>query len=364
MRNTGSAVASLLVASSAAIASPCMSPPEQQGIDSRALAGFFRELARRNEGLHSLVVVRNRCVVAEAYWPPYSRNQRHYLNSATKAVLSALVGIAVDDGKLRAEDLVSSYLAEEAARGDPRKQRITVEHLLTMSSGIVWPQTASENASDEMGRSPDWVRFILQRPMAAEPGTLTNYSNGDSHLLSAVLQRATGATALEFARKRLFGPLGIHDVAWGSDPQGRNIGSAALQMRPVDMAMFGSLYLAKGEWQKQQVVTRAWVERSLAPHVKMPARGGPVEYGYYFWLYPERELVEAWGGAGQRIGLLRDVGVVVSMTADIATDIPRSQFAAWMYESIRRAVASPGRIRPHPSGVADLRRSIARATTP
>ncbi len=176
-------------------------------MDSNLLGRVFRDMGGESKGLHSLLVVRNRCLVFEAYWPPHHRDQKHYLNSATKAVLSALVGIAVHDGKLREDDLVVSYFPDYiSADGDPRKKRISVKHLLTMSSGIFWPQSASENASDQMGRSADWVRFILDRPMAAEPGSVTNYSNGDSHLLSAVLQKATGATALDFARKRLFEP--------------------------------------------------------------------------------------------------------------------------------------------------------------
>jgi CubicO group peptidase (beta-lactamase class C family) len=270
-----------------------------------------------------------------------------------------LVGIAVHDGKLREDDLLLSYFADYVpANVDLRKKRITVKHLLTMSSGISWPQSASENASDQMGRSSDWVRFILDRPMAAEPGSVTNYSNGDSHLLSAVLQRATGATALDFARKRLFEPLGIRDVAWDSDPQGRSIGSAALQMRPIDMAKLGSLYLAYGEVENR-VLDREWVEKSLTAQVKMPTAGGPAEYGYYWWLYPERKLFEAWGGAGQRIAVFRDLRLVVVMTADVPDDIPRSPLAARVYDVVLGAVKSSSPLPANPAAVSDLKRSIA-----
>ncbi len=337
----------------------CASTPEEQGIDSNVLAQALREIGDDSKGLHSLLVIRNGCVVLEAYWPPYHRDQKHYLNSATKAVLSALIGVAIHDGRLREDDFVTSYFPEHVAvDADPRKRRIRIKHLLTMSSGIFWPQTRSINTSDEMGRSSDWVRFILDRPMAAEPGSVTNYSNGDSHLLSAILQKATGTTGLDFARKQLFEPLGISDVAWDSDPQGRSIGSAALQMRPVDMAKFGSLYLSYGEWERRRVVERAWVEKSLTAHVKMPTSGGPADYGYYWWLYPDRGLFEAWGGAGQRIGILRDVQVVVVMTADVPNDIPRSPHAAHLYEAVRRSVNSSEPLPPNPSAASDLRRAI------
>ena len=329
---------------------PCVSTPEEQGMDSNLLGRVVRDISSESKGLHSVLVVRNRCLVLEAYWAPHHRDQKHYLNSATKAVLSALVGIAVRDGTLREDDLVVSYFPEYVpAEGDPRKKRISVKHLLTMSSGIFWSQSASENASDQMGRSSDWIRFILDRPMSAEPGSVTNYSNGDSHLLSAVLQKATGATALDFARKRLFEPLGIRDVAWDSDPQGRSIGSAALQMRPVDMTKLGSLYLSDGVWETRRIIDSTWVEKSLTAQVRMPTAGGPAEYGYYWWLYPERQLFEAWGGAGQRIAVLRDLGLVVVMTADIPNDIPRSAFAARLYQVARESVKSSRALPPRPA---------------
>lgn len=341
-------------------ATPCVATPEEQGMDSSVVGRLFRDNGGENKGLHSLLVVRNRCLVVEAYWPPHHRDRKHYLNSATKAVLSALVGIAVHEGKLREDDLLLSYFADYvSADGDPRKKRISIKHLLTMSSGISWPQSASENASDQMGRSSDWVRFILDRPMAAQPGSVTNYSNGDSHLLSAVLQKATGVTALDFARKRLFEPLGISDVAWDSDPQGRSIGSAALQMRPIDMAKLGSLYLSYGEAEMHRILDREWVEKSLTAHVKMPTAGGPAEYGYYWWLYPERKLFEAWGGAGQRIAVFRDLRLVVVMTADIPTDIPRSPIAARVYDVVLGSVKSSSPLPANPSAVSDLNRSIA-----
>jgi CubicO group peptidase (beta-lactamase class C family) len=345
---------------SAAVSAPCASTPEEQGMDSTVLGRVMRSMAADAKGLHSLLVVRNGCLVIEAYWPPYRRDQKHHLNSATKSVLAALVGIAIHDGTLREDDLVSSYLSDYLrADGDPRTKRISVRHLLTMSSGISWVQSVSENTSDQMGHSADWVRFILARPMAAEPGRVTNYSNGDSQLLSAVLQKATGTTALDFARKRLFEPLGIDDVAWDADPQGRSIGSAALQMRPVDMAKFGALYLTGGEFQTRRILDREWVDRSLTGQAKMPTRGGPADYGYYWWLYPDRKYFEAWGGAGQRISVLPDVGLVVVMTAEFPDDIPRSIFAARVSDGVRASVKSSGPLPDNASAVADLKHSIS-----
>jgi CubicO group peptidase (beta-lactamase class C family) len=342
----------------------CESTPEQHGMDASVLSRGLREIGGDAKGLHSLIVARNGCVVLEAYWPPYDRNKKHYLNSATKSVLSTLVGIAIQDGRLKEDDLVAPFVPDYVSpSADSRLKKIAVKHLLTMSSGISWPQTAKgENASVEMDKSPDWIRYILNRPMTAEPGTVANYSNGDAHLLSAVLQKATGSTALEFARRRLFEPMGIDDVAWNTDPQGRNIGSAALQMRPIDMLKFGLLYLNDGEFDGRRIVDTKWVESSLTTHVKMPTSGGPADYGLYWWLYPDRKLFEAWGGAGQRIGVFRDLGIVVVITADMPQDIPRSPLAGQVYDLVRQSVKSSDSLRANPSGVLDLERAVAELT--
>ena len=200
--------------------------------------------------------------------------------------------------------------------------------------------------------------------MAADPGTITNYSNGDSHLLSAALQKTAGETPLEFARAKLFAPLGIQDVAWDHDPQGRSIGSAALQLRPVDMVKIGFLYLGGGQFEGRRILEKGWVERSLSEHVKMPTKGGPADYGYYWWLYPERQVAEAWGGAGQRIGLIRDLKVVVVMTADDPGDYPRAPLAAHIYDLVRESVKSSGKLPANPGAASDLAHVVSGLTTP
>ena len=233
-------------------------------MDPGALDQAEKFVATEGKELHSLLIVRNGHLVSETYWPPYERTQKHILNSCTKTVVSALVGIATDDGLLRKDDKVLGYFPELApANRDDAKEAITIKHLLTMSSGISWPQYGPDNVSDKMGKSPDWVKFILDRPIAAAPGTVTNYSNGDSHLLSAIIGKVTRSTALDFGRERLFDPLGVSDIRWDSDLQGRSIGSAALYMKPIDMTKLGRLYLASGVWNGQRILSADWVKKFL-----------------------------------------------------------------------------------------------------
>lgn len=313
-------------------------------MEPAVLGKVLDHIEQQEKDVHSLLIVRNGYLVLEWYSHPYSLDKKHILNSCTKSFLSTLVGLAIDKGYVQNENnAVMNYFPEyRSDKHDETKQRITIRHLLTMSSGLDWPQYGPNNASDRMGESDDWVKFILSRPMAAEPGSQTNYSNGDSHLLSAILQQVTGATALDFGRKWLFGPLGITDTHWDRDPQGISIGSAALYLTPRDAAKLGQLYLNHGLWEGRMVVSPGWVDASVQSHTRMPTTGGPADYGYYWWVYPERGLYEAWGGAGQRIGVFPAHSLAVVMTADIGDDVPRSPFAAAIYRSICESVTAQG----------------------
>jgi CubicO group peptidase (beta-lactamase class C family) len=233
-----------------------------------------------------------------------------------------------------------------------------------MNSGIDWPQYGPNNVSDEMGRSPNWVEFILRRPMAAKPGSQSNYSNGDAHLLSAIIQRATGEDSLEFGWKHLFQPLGIPRPKWFRDPQGINIGSATIYLPPREMAKLGYLYLHDGTWGGKQIVPAEWVRASLERHTGIQISAGLVDYGYYWWLYPQLGMSEAWGGAGQRIAIFRDLDMVTVMTADISDDAPVTTFSSELYRRILRAArtqsALPENVRSQEE-LGELVRSAAEA---
>jgi CubicO group peptidase (beta-lactamase class C family) len=173
--------------------------------------------------------------------------------------------------------------------------------------------------------------------MAGKPGSQSNYSNGDAHLLSAIIQRATGEDSLEFGWKNLFEPLGIPRPKWFRDPQGINIGSATIYLPPREMAKLGYLYLHDGAWAGKQIVPAEWVRASLERHTGIQTSAGLVDYGYYWWLYPKLGMSEAWGGAGQRIAIFRDLDMVTVMTADISDDAPATAFSSEIYKRILRA---------------------------
>ncbi len=168
------------------------------------------------------------------------------MSSATKSITGTLIGIAIDKGLIDSVDhkLLDFFPDRTFANVDTQKQSITLRHVLSMSSGLDWPHNGlNEYLEPGMEASKDWVQFVLDRPMAAAPGSVFVYNSGGSHLLSAVIQKATGMSALDFAQKHLFAPLGITNVTWATDPQGINFGAANLAMSPRDMAKLGYLYL-------------------------------------------------------------------------------------------------------------------------
>src|SRR6185369_15121044 len=240
------------------------STPEEQGMDSGALAALVEYGG--NAQMDSLVVVRHGKLVAEAYYAPFQAGMKHTINSATKAIVGALLGIAIDKGLVGNPDtaVLDFFPGGTVANVDARKKAMVLQSLLDMTSGLDWTEPLS-NAVPEtlvaMLGSKDWPKFVLDRPMALPPGTAFNYNSGNSHLVSAILARKTGMSTQEFAVRHLFKPLGISDFRWLKDPQGIAIGGYGLYLHPRDMARIGYLYLNHGEWDGVRLISRPWVDK-------------------------------------------------------------------------------------------------------
>ncbi len=340
------------------------SSPEKQGMDSSTLVDLLNYIKEQDLGVDNLLIIRNGVIILEVYYYPYTRDQKHILNSCTKSFVSALVGIAIDKGYIPSiHSKVLDYFPEyKLPDHDQRRQAITVEHLLTMTSGIDWPQYGPENINTKMTQSNgDWVKFILERPMAAVPGSQVNYSNGDAHLLSAIIQKATGETTFDFGWEYLFQRLGISDVRWDYDPKGISIGSATMYLTPRDMAKLGYLYLSGGVWEGERIISANWVQASVQSHTKMPITDGYADYGYYWWVYPDLGMYEAWGGAGQRIAVFPELNIITVITSDNPEDAPVTSFSTEIYHSIRRAAKSQGALPENLAASAELDKLIANA---
>lgn len=224
------------------------STPEAQGMDSEKLALAFDYVRLHQIPIHSLLIVRNGYVVLDAYFFPFQAGQMHDAASVTKSVTSTLIGIAIAEHKLNSvqQPVLSLFPERKFDNHDNRKNRITIEHLLSMTSGLDCHVDHGEITLREMMQSKDWVQFMLDRPIVAEPGSKFEYCSGGMHLLSGIISQSTGTSALQFARRELFRPLGIDDIGWPSDPQGVSYGWGDLHLHPRDMAKIGYLWLNKG----------------------------------------------------------------------------------------------------------------------
>ncbi|WP_409342424.1 serine hydrolase domain-containing protein [Paenibacillus sp. MBLB4367] len=298
--------------------------PEEQGMDSANLAAMFDQL--KDQNVHSLLIARNGYIVTEAYNSTTEADQKQDVLSVTKSVMSSLMGIAINQGKIGSVDeSVSSYLPELTIDSDTRKQSIMLKSLMTMTSGLTW-NNEDERSSKEMIASPNWIQYIEAQALEANPGTKFAYSNGNAHLLSPILQKATGKNAADYAKEVLFQPLGITDVNWTNDPQDIPNGAWGLQMTLRDMAKFGYLFQNNGKWEGSTVVPKEWVEKSTSEFVGEGFKDGTKRgYGFMWWLRnkgnaapadKKYEMYSAVGSGGQRIVVVPEQKLVIAFTAD------------------------------------------------
>jgi len=288
---------------------------------------LLRSADRRLQALPTLVsvlIMRHGRLVFERYYHG-TRAQERNVFSVTKSVLSALVGIAVRDGRLRSIDqkLVDFFPHKIAPGSDPRVHDITLRDLLTMTAG--YHETG-------IAASDDWVQTLINRPLASDPGTAFSYDSGSAHLLSAVLSEITGAPIAELARRELFEPLGTHTFHWQSDAQGHSLGGTGLSLRARDLLTFGQLYVQRGRWRGRQVIPARWVRESTESHVSVP---GGYAYGYLWWVNtgPHNGFI-AQGAAGQALAVYPRLDLVVAMTG--AGDLDRGEVLRLLLRSVVR----------------------------
>jgi CubicO group peptidase (beta-lactamase class C family) len=286
------------------------SSPEEQGVASSALLAFVEAADREIDTLHSFMLVRHGHVVAEGWWFPYDAMTRHALWSLSKSFTSTAVGLAVAEGVLSVDDEVLKFFPDDAPpQPSDNLKAMRVSDLLRMSTG--------HQVEPPVMGSPVWAKTFLAHPVPFKPGTHFLYNTAGTYMLSAIVQKATGKTALEYLRPRLFEPLGIEDPSWGTSPQGVTLGGFGLSIRTEDIARFGQLYLQKGMWQGRQVVPAAWVEAATARQTSNgsnPKSDWDQGYGYQFWRC-RHGCYRGDGAFGQFCLVMPELDAVVAITA-------------------------------------------------
>ncbi len=273
--------------------------------------------------VHSLLAVKDGKLVLEEYFYGYGPDDAHPVQSITKPVFSLLFGVAETQGLCCASqklyDFFPSYRSQ--SNWDPRKDGISLENLLTMTSGLGCDDSKdAKDCSWPMVASPDWLDFSLSLPLNEKPGSHFAYCGACLTPLEAILEKQSGLTLADYAQKFLFDPLGIKRPPWWEGPQGIHCPAFGLALRPRDMAKIGWLVLENGNWKGRQVVPEQWIRESTAPHVLSPRTDKKSDYGYLWW---ERDadwngrklrVLDAWGVGGQHIFIVPGLDLVCVLT--------------------------------------------------
>jgi len=304
-----------------------VSTPEAQGLDPMLVAEMYYNAAEL-ETVYSLLVIKNGYLIAEDYFNEGSVDQKDRLQSVTKSYTSALVGIALKQGYLASVDQkMLDFFPEVACQiTDPRKEQITIRHLLQMRAGYPWEET--DPALWEGLLSGYYVPLIEGFPLIADPGTEFHYSNLTSNWLGIIVDRATGTNLKAYAEENLFLPIGVEVGDWGTDADGHNNGCGDLHFTARDAAKFGLLYLNDGEYEGNQVISASWVRESLQRYSEninatggFPANWGlslkNIGYGYQWWSARagEHHFDFAWGHGGQLIVLMDELDMIIVLTS-------------------------------------------------
>lgn len=299
--------------------------------------------------LHSLLISHRGELVLERYYRGARADRPANMKSASKTVISALVGIALDRGLLKGLDQpIGEFFPQELA-GDENSVRraITIEDLLTMRAGL--ESTSNRNYGNWV-LSSNWVAHALSRPLVADPGTDMIYSTGSTHLLSAILAKVSGTSTKQFAEQALARPMGFGMAYWPTDPQGIHFGGNDMEMTPRQMLAFGELYnnagrangRLSGAADGRQVISEQWVNESLQIRTPSP-RGEGRFYGYGWWY---RELAGhdayfAWGYGGQFIFVIRELDLVVAVTSDSLPGDSRRGHLDRVYDLVEQHIVTP-----------------------
>ena len=242
-----------------------------------------------------------------SWWHPYyQRGDLHSLQSVTKTMTSIVMGIATTRGEYPSLDrtVLSFFDTTRVANIDARKRRMTLRHLVTMTSGLEWnesvPYADPRNTATKLEESSDWVKFVIDLPMAQEPGASFVYNSGATVLLGEVFKRATGKDIEEYAARYLFAPLGITRWFWKRSPMGLADTEGGLYLEARDLAKIWYVFLHDGQWEGKQIVSREWVKASVSPAIATSSAPGAPKYGLAWWLYqnPRDPSKLVWSGSG------------------------------------------------------------------
>lgn len=282
--------------------------PESQGISSDLFAALLRELdASKDTEMHHFMALRHGKVICECNFAPYPKGMWHITHSMCKSITGMAIGMLIEEGKLKLDENIYDIFSDQMnALSKIFRPVITVENLLTMTSGVTFNESGIVSGND-------WLGSFLNASVNGKPGTEFQYNSLNTYVLSAIVTKRTGETLTEYLTPRLFGPLGITKYYWETCPKGITKGGWGLFLCAEDMAKLGQLYLQKGKWNGQQLVSEYWIEISTARHLK--TQNDTYGYGYQLWMEQRPGSFEYNGMLGQNVIIYPDMDMVLVTNA-------------------------------------------------
>ncbi|WP_445664198.1 serine hydrolase domain-containing protein [Fodinibius sp. AD559] len=314
------------------------------GVDARSVSPAdsvsLQQIQHSATSIHSvtsLLIQQDGEQLAKFYFRGMEEGETTNIKSASKSIISLLVGIAVDEGYIESiEQPIRSYFENYFnANPDSVKEMITIENLLTMRSGL---ETTSFHNYGRWVISDNWVEFALDQPLEKQPGGDMAYSTGTSHLLSVIISKATGMTTKSFAEKQLFGPMGIKVGGWDRDPQGYYMGGNNMALAPEDMVKIGQMMLNDGVYNDKRIISRDWIVDSFKTYTR--SNFNPYNYGYMWWNKPvgDYKVYFAWGYGGQYIFIIPNLNATVVLTGALDNATQSRSYKEPVFDLLREQI--------------------------
>lgn len=306
-----------------------------QSFGPNSIEAVFEE-AESITSLRSVLIQKDGELLGSEYFRNASADYPYNIKSASKSIISLLVGIAVDNGYISVNETLGDYFPDYFEENpDPKKENITIQNLLSMQSGL---ETTSFYNYGAWVVSNDWVEFQLDQYFVEEPGGDMVYSTGTSHLLSVILTKATGMSTKAFAEEYLFDPLNIDVGGWDRDPQGYYMGGNNLAMTPNDLLKIGQLMLNGGTYNGERIVSGRWVRDSFKTYTR--SNYNPYDYGYMWWNKPVGgyKVFFAWGYGGQYIFMIPELNSVVVITNSLDRATQRRTYKEPIFNLLEDAI--------------------------
>lgn len=294
-----------------------ISDASSEGFDPGLLQEVYEMMFEEGRFLssRSLLIVKNGRLVSESYFRDENDiSRKGNIKGITKCVASVLAGFARDQGLIDAETRLYAYMPGYFD-GDRDKREITVEHVLTMRTGLEWDDKVNTRDLFNINQFPNSVRIVLTRPLVSAPGMEFLCNDGTPQLIMGLLRNVFNMDQTDSLISRLFSPLGITDFVWEQHSDGLHYGGTGLHLKPRDLALFGQFCLERGQWDGQQIVSRDWMEMASRPALDSQKTGLPLKYGYYWWIDADNNAYFGMGAGGQYLYIVPSREMVIVHTA-------------------------------------------------